>query len=188
VSSEAHGLELDPAAPDPKEGGKAAARGLDWEQLARAAAHGPRTRDDATLLHEFLTFQLAGDPYAVPVERVREIVRMRPVTPIPRVPAALRGVISLRGEIVEVVDLRLRLGLTPTEPTRTSRIIVLHGDDGKMSGLLVDAVTDVLRVAEDAIRSEGQGESGRVAALCVRGDQFISVLDFERVLDLGDEL
>jgi len=188
VSRATYSPELDPAGLDPKAEGKAATRSLDWEQLARAAADGPQSRDDATLLREFLTFQLAGDPYAVPVERVREIVRMRPVTPIPRVPAALRGVISLRGEIVEVVDLRLQLGLTPTQPTRASRIIVLHGDDGKMSGLLVDAVTDVLRVTEEAIRSDGSGESGRVGALCVRGDQFISVLDFERVLDLGDEL
>lgn len=187
MSRATHGVELDPAAPDPKAEGKAATRSLDWEQLARVAAHGPQTRDDSTLLREFLTFQLGGDPYAVPVERVREIVRMRPVTPIPRVPAALRGVISLRGEIVEVVDLRLQLGLAPAEPTRASRIIVLHGDDGRMSGLLVDAVTDVLRVTEDAIRSDGQGESGRVGALCIRGDRFISVLDFERVLDLGDE-
>jgi purine-binding chemotaxis protein CheW len=188
MSRTTYGAELDPAARDPKGGAKAATRSLDWEQLARTAAHGPQAGDDATLLREFLTFQLAGDPYAVPVERIREIVRMRPVTPIPRVPAALRGVISLRGEIVEVVDLRLQLGLTPTEPTRASRIIVLHGDDGKLTGLLVDAVTDVLRVTEEAIRSDGSGESGRVGALCVRGEQFISILDFERVLDLGDEL
>ena len=179
-------VELNAVAADPH--GKSASRNLDWEHLARAAADGPQAREDATLLREFLTFRLAGDPYAVPVERVREIVRMRPITPIPRVPAALRGVISLRGEIVEVVDLRLKLGLTPTEPTRASRIIVLHGDDGRMSGLLVDAVTDVLRVTEEAIRSDVQGESGHVGALCVQGDQFISVLDFERVLDLGGQL
>ncbi len=188
MSRATHDVEFDSAVPDPQAEGTATTRSLHWEKLARAAADGPQTRDDATLLREFLTFQLAGDPYAVPVERVREIVRMRPVTPIPRVPAALRGVISLRGEIVEVVDLRLQLGLAPTEPTRASRIIVLHGDDGRMSGLLVDAVTDVLRVTEEAIRSDGQGESGRVGALCVRGDQFISILDFERVLDLGGEL
>jgi len=188
VSSETHGLALEPASPDPKTEGKTAEPGLDWEVLARAASGGPQSREDATLLREFLTFQLAGDPYAVPVERVREIVRLRPITPIPRVPEALRGVISLRGEVIEVVDLRLRLGLTPGEPTRASRIIVLHGEDGRMSGLLVDAVTDVLRVTEEAIRTDGQGESGRVGALCVRGDQFVSVLDFERVLDLAGQL
>jgi purine-binding chemotaxis protein CheW len=188
VSSEIHGLVLEPTGPHPKTEGKTTDPGLDWEGLARAASGGPENREDTTLLREFLTFQLAGDPYAVPVERVREIVRLRPITPIPRVPEALRGVISLRGEVIEVVDLRLRLGLTPIEPTRASRIIVLHGEDGRMSGLLVDAVTDVLRVTEEAIRTDGQGESGRVGALCVRGDQFVSVLDFERVLDLGGQL
>lgn len=187
MSRATQGTERAAAAPDLSVEGRAATQSLGWEELARTAAQGPHSRDDAALLREFLTFQLGGDPYAVPVERVREIVRMRPVTPLPRVPAALRGVISLRGEIVEVVDLRLQLGLAPAEPTRASRIIVLHGDDGRMSGLLVDAVTDVLRVTEDAIRSDGQGESGRVGALCIRGDRFISVLDFERVLDLGDE-
>jgi purine-binding chemotaxis protein CheW len=186
MSRATHALELNAAAADRE--ARAATRSPDWEELARSAAHGPLSRDDATLLREFLTFRLAGDPYAVPVERVREIVRMRPVTPIPRVPAALRGVISLRGEVIEVVDLRLQLGLPAAEPTRASRIIVLHGDDGRMSGLLVDAVTDVLRVTEEAIRSDVQGESGRVGALCVQGEQFISILDFERVLDLGDEL
>ena len=168
--------------------GESSARDLGWESLSRAAASGGASRDEATLLREFLTFSLAGDPYAVPVERVREIVRMRPVTPIPRVPAALRGVISLRGEIVQVIDLRLRLGLDAATPTRASRIIVLHGEDGRMTGLLVDAVTDVLRVTDEAIRSDGQGDAGHVAMLCVRGDQFVSVLDFDRVLDLDGDL
>ena len=89
--------------------------------------------------------------------------------------------ISLRGEIVQVVDLRRRLGLVPAEPTRSSRIIVVHGSDGRVAGLLVDAVREVLSVSEEALQP-ATGEVGAVEALCVRGEEFVSVVDLERVL------
>jgi purine-binding chemotaxis protein CheW len=158
-----------------------------WERIARAASIGAQTSSEVQVLREFLTFRLAGTPYAVPVERVREIVRMRPLTPVPRVPASLVGVISLRGEIVEVIDVRPRLGMPSAEITRATRIVVLHGDDGRTSGLLVDGVSDVLRVTEEALRRDASGDSGRIEALCVRGAEFVSILDLERVLDLDDD-
>ena len=113
-----------------------------------------------------------------------EIVRLRKVTPVPRVPAAVIGVIALRGEIVQVVDLRMRLGLVAGEPTRTSRVIVLHGDDDRVTGVLVDEVREVLRVGEDSIRDAASGETGSVNELCVRGEEFVSVIDIDRVLEL----
>ena len=96
----------------------------------------------------------------------------------------MRGVIALRGEIIQVIDLRTRLGLAPREPTRRSRIIVLHGDDGQLAGLLVDAVTEVLRLPEEAIRPTAPGETESVTALCARGEEFVSLVDVDRVLDL----
>jgi len=155
-----------------------------WDVLARAAAaqHGAA---DEQLLHEFLAFELGRTPLAIPVERVREIVRLRPITSMPRVPAEIRGVISLRGEIVQVLDLRLRLGLPAVTPTRATRIIVLHGAEGQMTGVLVDSVAEVLRVREDALRLPAGGESEMVGGLCKRGEQFVSLLEVDRVLDLG---
>ena len=111
----------------------------DWADLARSAMRGDEAETE--LLRELLSFQLAGTPYAIPVERVREIVRMRAITPVPRVPEAVLGVVELRGEIVQVVDLRMRLDLPLGEETRRSRIVVLHGDDDGVSGVLVDAVS-----------------------------------------------
>lgn len=163
--------------------GAAKREGLHWESLARAAA-GRGGGEERAALRELLAFTLDGDRYALPVERVREIVRMRPVTTVPRVPPEVRGVISLRGEIVEVLDLRLRVGLPPVEPTRGTRIIVLHGDD-EVTGLLVDGVTEVLRVAEEAIQAPPAGESEYVAALFDRGGEFVSLIHLERVLDVG---
>ena len=158
-----------------------------WEDLARAAAEPAAHGDEALLLRELLAFELAGDPYAVPVERVREIVRLRPITPMPRVPEAVRGVIALRGEVIEVIDLRRRLRMPAFEPTRHSRIIVLHGEDGRVAGLLVDGVNEVLRLPEDAIAPSGQAASEAVEALCARGEEFVSLIDLEKVLDVDVE-
>jgi purine-binding chemotaxis protein CheW len=158
-----------------------------WRDLARQAALGPGDQAAVGALRQLLTFTLDGAPYAVPVELVREIVRIRPITPVPRVPEDVRGVISLRGEIVQVVDLRRRLGLAPVAPTRASRIIVIHGEERRVTGVLVDAVTEVLRVTEESIRPGGSGESGSVEALCARGEEFVSLLDLTRVLDLHAE-
>lgn len=156
-----------------------------WDALARAAARQGTGDEASAALRELLCLRLDGDPYALPVERVREIVRLRPVTAMPRVPREVLGVISLRGEIVEVLDLRARFGLPPAEPGRSTRIVVLHGDEGEVTGLLVDAVTEVLRIDEEAVRPPPAGESEFVAALCARGEEFVSLMNLERVLDLG---
>jgi purine-binding chemotaxis protein CheW len=160
------------------------AEGRDWESLARSAAMSASVQEEPELLRELLTFRLADSPYAIPVERVREIVRLREITPMPRVPRAVLGVIALRGEIVQVVDLRMRLGLSTAEPGRASRVIVLHGDDDRVTGVLVDAVQEVLRVMEDAIRPASAGENAAVSELVTRGEEFVSIIDLDRVLDL----
>ena len=157
-----------------------------WEVLARQAARDGEAGVAAVDLQRLLTFPLGGAAYALPVERVREIVRIRPITPVPRVPEAVLGVISLRGEIVQVVDLRRRLGLEPLEPGRSSRVIVVHDGDGRVAGLLVDGVTDVISVDEDAMRPAA-GDARSVEALYARGDEFVSLVDIERVLAIDAE-
>lgn len=160
--------------------------GHSWEELARGAGR----EDDAAPsgeLCQLLTFDVADAAYAVRVESVREIVRIRPITPIPRVSDDVRGVIALRGEIVQVVDLRRRLGLAPQEPTRRSRIVVVHLEDGRFAGVLVDGVREVLRVEADAIGPAAGGESVAVEALCARGDEFVSLIALDRVLDFDAE-
>jgi purine-binding chemotaxis protein CheW len=158
-----------------------------WDDLARTAR--PTENDDEQQedLRQLLTFEVDSTPYAVPVERVREIVRIRPITPVPNVPKEVRGVISLRGEIVQVIDLRLRLALPPTDPVRSTRIIVVHTENGKVAGILVDAVREVSRVSEDSIRPSANSDTGSVEALCVRGDEFVSLMDLDQVLEIHAE-
>jgi len=158
-----------------------------WEDLARdardAAGDGPAREE----LRQLLIFEVAGTAYAVPVESVREIVRIRPITPVPRVSAAVRGVIALRGEILQVVDLRRRLSLPPAETARQNRIVVVHLEDGRVAGVLVDAVREVLRVPAEAIGPPAGGESHAVEALCTRGDRFVSLIALDRVLQIDAE-
>ena len=157
-----------------------------FEELARRAALHADAAPEGNTERELLVLWLDDDPYALPVERVREIVRLRPITPVPRVPAAVRGVLSLRGEIVQVIDLRQRLGLpTSGDENPRRRIVVLHGEDGQMTGLLVDRVSEVLRLRDEDLRPPTGRDAGTVAALAPQGDRFVSVFDVDRVLDLG---
>jgi len=159
--------------------------GGSWEELAQRAYEPAPSHEIDTLRH-FLSLVVDSTPYAVAVEAVREIVRMRPVTPIPRVRSEVRGVISLRGEILQVVDLRRRLGLEPRTPGRLSRIIVLQVSDDLTAGVLVDGVSEVLRVSERELSPPLGGDRGAVEALITRGETFVSVLDLERVLGVVD--
>jgi chemotaxis signal transduction protein len=161
----------------------------DWLGLARSAStnlNQARGEGASELLRELLVIGLNGSPYAIAVERVREIVRMRSLTRVPRAPNWLLGVVALRGEVVEIVDLRRRLGLEPTAPDRSSRIIVLHGDGDRVTGVLVDSVSDVYRVSEDSILPADDLELSAVVEMCPRGDEFISILDVDRFLGFTD--
>ncbi|MGH0032401.1 MAG: chemotaxis protein CheW [Myxococcota bacterium] len=158
-----------------------------WDDLARQAGDAEGGAAPADALRQLLAFDVGEAVYAVPVESVREIVRIRPITPMPRVSDDVRGVIALRGEVVQVVDLRRRLGLPPVEPSRTSRIVVVHQDDGRVSGVLVDAVREVLRVPADAIGPPAGGESVAVEALCSHGEEFVSLIALDRVLQVDGE-
>jgi len=160
--------------------------GSDWEDIARGAGaqHGGDGAGATEMLRELLSFELAGSPYAIPVERVREIVRVREMTRVPRVPEWVRGIVTLRGEVVQVIDLRMRLGLRADDTNRRSRIIVLHGDDERITGVLVDSVREVLRVEEESFTAAGDSELGAVAELCLRDEEFVSVIDVDRVLEL----
>jgi purine-binding chemotaxis protein CheW len=160
--------------------------GTHFETLARAGASRREAAEESAGERELLVLWLGDDPYALPVERVREIVRLRPITPMPRVPEAVRGVLSLRGDIVQVIDLRRRLGLAPdrTENPRR-RIVVLGSEDGQTTGLLVDRVSEVLRLRDDALRPPTSRDSGTVTALAPHGERFVSVFDVDRILDLG---
>ncbi len=155
-----------------------------WVDLAREASHSRGDRSGAIHAQRLLVFVLDGAPYALPIERVREIVRQRPITPVPRVPAEVLGVISLRGRVIQVIDLRRRLALPAGAVGRRSRIVVAHDGEGRVAGLLVDGVLEVVTVAEEALCDAPAGSGGAVEGLCRIGGRFVSVVDLDRAMDL----
>src|SRR4051794_24961402 len=102
---------------------------------------------------EYLAFTLGTDTYAVPIGEVREILKLPPVTEVPRAPQEIMGVVSVRGLLVTVVDLRRRLRLSATEiaNTRRGRILLVTGAENEVIGLYVDEVLQVYRLAESEI-------------------------------------
>jgi purine-binding chemotaxis protein CheW len=94
---------------------------------------------------QLVTFHLGDRLLGLPIEVVREILRVEDITPVPDAPAGIRGVINLRGEVVTIVDLRIVLGLDEAEIGPHTRLVVAHSNDEAI-GLLVDRVADVVTI------------------------------------------
>ena len=94
---------------------------------------------------ELISFRLAQETYAVRLTHVQQIIKLREITLVPRAPEYILGVISLRGQIIPIFDLRRRLDLAAAEPTRETRIIVVM-EGAKVIGLIVDKVEQVVRI------------------------------------------
>lgn len=100
---------------------------------------------------ELCTFRVGGEDYAVDIMRVREIINPLPVTPVPRAPSFVEGVIRLRAEVIPVVDVRKRFGLPAAAPTRKTKFLVVR-IGGRRLALVVDEVTEVVRIPRAEIR------------------------------------
>ncbi len=104
---------------------------------------------DATEFQEFLCFSVAAEKYAVNIMEIKEIIKPREVTEVPRVPSFVAGVLSLRGIIIPVFDMQKRLGHASKESSRARIIVVNKGEE--ICGILVDEVTQVVRISATAI-------------------------------------
>ena len=100
---------------------------------------------------KYLTFQLGSEAYGVSVLKVREIIRMMDITPVPQMPAYVRGVINLRGKVVPVVDLRVKFALANPQMSERTCIVVVQvrtaAGASMLTGFIVDAVEEVLQIA-----------------------------------------
>jgi purine-binding chemotaxis protein CheW len=104
----------------------------------------------AASLRQYLAFRLAGEQYGIDIHEIVEILKYRPVTPVPHAADLIHGIVSVRGRIITVVDGRRRLGLEAAAVSPASRIIVLR--DGEESvGLLVDEVLQVEKLSAESV-------------------------------------
>ncbi|HEX5129938.1 MAG TPA: chemotaxis protein CheW [Usitatibacter sp.] len=137
---------------------------------------------------EFLTFRLGDEEYAVDILQVREIRANEPITHIAGAPSFVKGVINLRGTIVPIVDLRVKLGF---DAPSGSPVVMILSISGRVVGVMVDAVNDVMRLAAGEIRPapEIAGAIGQrfIAGIAPVGDRMLVVVDMERLM-AADEL
>ncbi len=137
---------------------------------------------------QYLTFQLAEEIFGVDVSHVREILEFNTVTKVPKTPDYMRGVINLRGSVVPVLDMRLKFGMTMTEKTVNTCIIVVEVSfEGETTiiGALVDSVDEVFELEPDRIepapRIGIQLKTEFIKGMGKRDDRFIIILDIDRV-------
>ena len=114
---------------------------------------------------EVVEFILGGEHYALDIHLAREIVEMLQITPIPRAPHYISGVINLRGEITNIMNLNTMLGLVNQEARDNQKIIVLVPEavSGSNIGIIVDDVIGVLQVAESDVEHLGEGLASEVS-------------------------
>ncbi len=134
-------------------------------------------------------FRLAGHEYALPLVEVVEIVRMVAIDPIPHAPPFLLGAINLRGRVLPVMDLRVRLGLPARAPGLDARIVVA-AVDGQLVGLVVDETNGLLSLSPDSVQPppELAGPQPAVSGVARAQDGLISILDLARLCADGDAL
>jgi purine-binding chemotaxis protein CheW len=161
------------------------------QNIAHDIQHGMESDGD-----QFLTFMLAGEEYGVDILRVQEIKGWDSVTPIPNTPDYIRGVINLRGTIVPIIDLRRRFHLEAVEYGPMTVVIVLKVENpetgkSRVMGLVVDAVSDVYNVPDDAIKAAPDFGSvvdvDFVRGLATLENAMVIVLDIDRLLN-ADEI
>jgi purine-binding chemotaxis protein CheW len=140
-------------------------------------------------MNQYLTFFIRGEEYAAGILRVKEIIEFERVTRVPAMPDHVRGVINLRGAVLPVIDLAAKFGHGPSEPARTTCIVVAEtklGAELLTVGVMADAVSEVVDIADDAIEPPPSfGTHVRADFLTGMGkldNRLLLVLDVDRVL------
>ena len=150
---------------------------------------------------QFLTFTLAEEVFAVDIGRVKEVLEYTTMTKVPRTPASMCGVINLRGSVVPVMDMRLKFGMSKSERTVNTCIIIIEVtvDDSKtVLGAMADSVKEVMNLEPDQIdpppkigsklRTDfirGMGKQGDHFIIILDTDKVFSAEELERVMDIG---
>lgn len=136
---------------------------------------------------QFLTFEIEGEEYAVDILRVQEIKGWDEATRVPRMPPYVKGVINLRGTIVPIVDLRERFSLKPAQYGPKTVVIVLrvvHQEQERVMGVVVDSVSDVHTLEDHALRPppSGRGSDAFVRGFATINGHMLIVLDIDLLL------
>jgi purine-binding chemotaxis protein CheW len=139
---------------------------------------------------QLVIFDLGGEQYGLDISTVEGIIKMQAITKMPKAPSFVEGVTNLRGMVVPVIDLRKRFGLPNLEATKNTRIVVVFLDRTKV-GMIVDGVSEVLRVPDDAIEPTPPMvttvNTAFIKGIAKLENILVTLLDLDNVLTLEEQ-
>lgn len=135
---------------------------------------------------QFIVIKLGDEQYGIDIKYIENIVRMQHITRVPKVDSYLKGVINLRGEVIPVMSIRIKMGLEPDEETKSSRIIILKLDMNGQIGIIVDEVKEVVTLESDQIEKiaydSKEEKDGFLCGVGKCAGELISLLDLNSVV------
>ncbi len=157
----------------------------DQEELGEEEESVSELENETLIPREYLAFYLSGEEYAVDIMMIKEIIKPVVITHVPRAPDVISGIISLRGTILPILNLRKKLGLKDLELGRQARIVVVSSEKG-LVGLMVDAVTGVIKLSDSEIEPP-PSVLNEIEVEFVKGvgrykERFIVFMDVNKVL------
>ncbi len=159
------------------------------QERAMQSARGRQTAAAAAAHGEFLTFRLGGEEYGIDILRVQEIRSYEQPTRIANSPAFLRGVVNLRGVIVPIIDLRVKLNCESAEFNDSTVVIVLN-IQGRVVGAVVDSVSDVLALTTAEVKAapamNAQVDMSFITGIANVGERMLILMDIQSLMSAQD--
>jgi purine-binding chemotaxis protein CheW len=148
-------------------------------------------QEEKEKLMQLVGFVIGREMFGVDILMVQEIIRETPITPIPNAPDFIEGVINLRGNIIPVIDLRRRLNLRNAEAPDGNIWIMILNVEGRVTGFIVDSVTQVLKVPDNSIKPPPDIvvsglHSQYITGVCRIDQRLLILLDFDRILRVDE--
>jgi purine-binding chemotaxis protein CheW len=142
-------------------------------------------------LKQFISFTVGAEDYGLELLRVKEVIRMRDITWLPKAPSFVKGIINLRGDVIPIIDLRDKFGLAAQDYTAMTRVIVVEMD-GCLVGMVVDSASQVVRIPVDQIDPPppvlGGFSQEFITGVGKMGEQLVILLNVDRILSHEEKL
>jgi purine-binding chemotaxis protein CheW len=146
---------------------------------------------EAEELRQLISFSVGEEEYGLELLRVKEVIRMREITWLPKAPSFVKGIINLRGDVIPIIDLRDKFGLESREDTAQTRVIVVE-IEGRLLGLVVDSASQVVRIAADQIDPPPSVPGGFSQELITGvgkiDDRLVILLNADSILTAGEKM
>ncbi len=148
-------------------------------------------REGGGQLIQLISFTVGEEEYGLDLLTVKEVIRVKEITRLPRAPSFVRGIINLRGDVIPIIDLREKFGLERQEATANTRVIVVDVE-GKLIGMVVDSASQVVRIPADQIDPPPPIVGG-LSVEYIRGvgklaDRLVILLNIDRILSSAEKV